>query len=57
MADVAELGCVLLTLLYSALAPSDVYLSNGPHFSSTAWFEEGFCVWESSSVRAPAAPI
>ena len=46
----AELGCVLLTLLYSALALSDVYLSNGPHFSSPAWFEEGFCVWESASV-------
>ena len=46
----AELGCLLLTLLYSALALSDVYLSNGPHYSSPAWFEEGFCLWESASV-------
>ena len=46
----AELWCVLLTLLYSALALSDIYIFEAPRFSSPAWFAEGFCVWESASV-------
>lgn len=41
---------MLLTLLYSALALHDIYIANAPHFSSPAWFEEGFCVWDSASV-------
>ena len=51
----AELWCLMLTLLYSALVLCDIFVFEAPRFSSPAWFAEGFCVWESASV--PGLPV
>jgi len=40
----SEVLCVILTLIYSCLALSDIR-AGVAYWSSASWFQEGFCIW------------